>query len=220
MTSRFGPRATSGPSQAIIAAMPPHDVHIGPFPGGGAIMKRRPPAIRSIGIDPDRRALEGFDGDGAAAPRHGCAPRFPEAFPFQGRGPVCRDPPHLQATRRSGRRCRHGPGGAAHVAPLTLLKPLDCQAMISGYPSRPYGTHPAGRRPIPLQVNSHAAAVTGTVRSGLGPDRPHRASRAGRNLTRRQMVRRRAENRGRRHAAMPPAGRLAVLAAIMAVEAG
>ncbi len=220
MASRFGSRATSGPSQATIAAMPPHDVYIGPFPGGGAIMRRRPPAIRSIGIDPGRRALEGFDGDGAAEPRHGCALRFPGAFPFQGRGPACRDPPHLQATRRSGRRCRHGPDDAAHVAPLTLLKPLDRQAMISGYPSRPCGTHPAGRRPVPPRANSHAAVVTGTVRSGFGPDRLHRASLAGWNLTHRQTVRRRAENRGRRHAAMPPAGRLAVLAATMAVEAG
>ncbi|MCY3877006.1 MAG: transposase [Rhodobacteraceae bacterium] len=46
MTAWFGSKATSGLSQAIIAAMPPHDVYIEPFLGGGAIMKRDPPAIR------------------------------------------------------------------------------------------------------------------------------------------------------------------------------
>ncbi len=47
--------------------MPPRDVYIEPFPGGGAIRKRKPPAIRDIGIDLDLRALEGFDGDGTVA---------------------------------------------------------------------------------------------------------------------------------------------------------
>ncbi|MCY4239930.1 MAG: hypothetical protein OXC93_16555 [Rhodospirillaceae bacterium] len=120
MTAWFGSKATSSLSQAIIAAMPPHDVYIEPFLGGGAIMKRKPPAIRNIGID--LRALEGFD-------------------------------------------------DAAHVALLTLLKSLDCQVMISGYPSRLYDTHLAGWRSMSLQVNNHAAVVTETVWFKLAPDR-------------------------------------------------
>ena len=220
MTSWFGSKATSGLSQAIIAAMPPHDVYIEPFLGGGAIMKRKPPAIRNIGIDLDRRALEGFDGDGAVELRHGCALRFLEAFPFQGRELVYCDPPCLQATRRSGRRYRHDFDDAAHVALLTLLKSLDCQVMISGYPSRLYGTHLAGWRSISLQVNNHAAVVTETVWFNFAPDRLHWARFAGRDFTHRQMVKRKAENWGRRYAAMPQAERLAVLAAVMAVEAG
>lgn len=95
MNSWFGSKATSGLSQAIIAAMPPHDVYIEPFLGGGAIMKRKSPAIRNIGIDLDRRALEDFDCDGAVELRHGCALRFLEAFPFQGRELVYCDPPYL-----------------------------------------------------------------------------------------------------------------------------
>ena len=34
--------------------MQPHDVCIEPFLGGGAIMKRDPPAIRNFGIDLNR----------------------------------------------------------------------------------------------------------------------------------------------------------------------
>ena len=220
MTGWFGSKATTGLSQAIIAAMPPHEVHIEPFLGGGAIMKRKPPAVRNIGIDLDLRALGGFDGDGAVELRHGCTLRFLEAFPFQGRELVCCDPPCLQAARRSERRCRHDFDDAAHLALLTLLKSLDRRVMISGFPSRLYQTHLAGWRSMSLQVNNRAAVVTETVWFNFEPDRPHWARFAGRVFTHRQMVKRKAENRGRRHAAMPQAGRLAVLAAVMAVEAG
>jgi len=53
----------------------------------------------------------------------------------------------------------------------------------------------------------------------FSPDRVHCACYAGRNYTHRQMIKRKAENWARRYAAMPPAERLAVLAALMAVEA-
>ena len=106
MAQWYGSKGATGLSQAIVSAMPAHDVYIEPFLGGGAIMKRKPPAIRNIGIDLDLRALEGFDGDGAVELRHGCALHFLEAFPFQGRELAYCDPPYLQATRRSERRYR------------------------------------------------------------------------------------------------------------------
>jgi DNA adenine methylase len=57
------------------------------------------------------------------------------------------------------------------------------------------------------------------------PDRVHWPTYAGRNFTHRnfthrQSIKRKAASWGRRYQAMPPAERLAVLAAIMAVEAG
>ena len=219
MTAWFGSKATSGLCQAIVASQPPHDVYIEPFLGGGAIMKRKLPAQRSIGIDLDRRALDGFACDYPVELRRGCALGFLEAFPFQGRELVYCDPPYLQATRRSRRRYRHDLDDAAHVELLALLKSLDCQVMISGYPSRLYETHLAGWRSMSLQVNNRAAVVTETIWFNFAPDRLHWARFAGRDFTHRQAVKRKAENWGRRYAAMPPAERLAVLAAIMAVEA-
>lgn len=53
-----GSKATTGLSQALIALMPPHSVYIESQLGGGALMKRKPPAVRSIRIDRDERALE------------------------------------------------------------------------------------------------------------------------------------------------------------------
>ncbi len=54
----FGSKATTGLSQALIALMPRHSVYIESHLGGGALMKRKPAAMRSIGIDRDERALD------------------------------------------------------------------------------------------------------------------------------------------------------------------
>ncbi len=43
-------------SSTAPAMMPPHDTYIETHLGGGAIMKRKPPALRNIGIDLDQRA--------------------------------------------------------------------------------------------------------------------------------------------------------------------
>ena len=71
-----------------------------------------------------------------------------------------------------------------------------------------------------LQVMNQAGVVTEKVWFNFEPDRLHWASHAGRNFTHRQMVKRKARNWGRRYRALPRAERLAVLAAMMAVEAG
>ena len=81
----FGSKATSGLCQALIAAMPPHDVYLETHLGGGAIMRRKPPALRNIGIDLDARVLESFRCDYPVELVHGCAHRFLAAFPFRGR---------------------------------------------------------------------------------------------------------------------------------------
>ena len=219
MAAWFGSKATSGLCQAIIACQPAHDVYIEPFLGGGAIMRRKLPAMRNIGIDLDRRAIEGFTCDYPVELHQGCGLRFLEAFPFQGRELVYCDPPYVQATRRSARRYRHDLDDAAHVELLALLKSLDCQVMVSGYPSRLYERHLGGWRTVSLQVNNQASVVTETVWFNFELDRLHWARFAGRNFTHRQMVKRKAENWGRRYAAMPAAERLAVMAALMAVEA-
>ena len=50
-------------------------------------------------------------------------------------------------------------------------------------------------------------------------DAAHWAAFAGKNFTDRQRIKRKADNWAQRYQAMPPAERLAVLAALMAVEA-
>ena len=219
MAEWYGSKGTTGLSQAIVASIPPHDVYIESHLGGGAIMKRKPPAQRSIGIDLNRRAIDGFRCDYPVELHHGCAHRFLSGFDFQGRELVYCDPPYVQSTRRSERRYRHDCTDDDHVALLDLLKGLPCQVMVSGYPSALYDAHLDGWRSLEVQVNNQSCVVTEKLWFNFDPGRPHWHTCAGRNFTDRQRIKRNAASWARRYRAMPPGERLAVLAAVMAVEA-
>ena len=112
----FGSKATSGLCQALIALMPPHSVYIESHLGGGALMKRKPTGVRSIGIDRDAQALEAFACDYPVELVHGCAHAFLASFPFLGPELVYSDPPYLHTTRRSARRYRFDYEEVDHVA--------------------------------------------------------------------------------------------------------
>lgn len=214
----FGSKATSGLCQAIIALMPPHDTYIETHLGGGAIMKRKPPALHNIGIDLDARALAAFECDHPLERIHGCAHRFLAEFDYQGSELVYCDPPYLQRTRTSGRRYRFEYSDSDHIELLTLLKSLPCQVILSGYPSPLYDELLDEWRRLELQVMNQGGVRTEKLWFNFTPDRVHWASYAGRNFTDRQRVKRKAANWGRRYQALPPAERLAVLAAMMATE--
>ena len=94
----FGSKATSGLCQPLIAMIPPHDTYIETHLGGGAIMKRKPAALRNIGIDRDARALDAFECDYPVELVHGCAHRYLAEFEFQGSELVYSDPPHGRAS--------------------------------------------------------------------------------------------------------------------------
>ena len=167
----FGSKATAGLCQALIALMPPHSVYIETHLGGGAIMKRKPGALRNIGIDLDERALAGFECDYPVELVHGCCHRFLREYPFDGTELVYSDPPYLHRTRKSARRYRHDYGDADHEALLGLLRSLPCAAMVSGYPSAFYDERLPGWRSASVQVMNQAGAVTeeGVVQLRAGP---------------------------------------------------
>ena len=215
----FGSKATSGLCQALIALMPPHSVYIETHLGGGALMRRKPAALRNIGIDLDERALSGFRCGYPVELVHADCHGYLAEFPFDGTELVYSDPPYLRGARKSSRRYRHDYEDADHAALLGLLAGLPCAVMVSGYPSALYDALLPGWRSVSLQVMNQAGVVTEKVWFNFAPDRVHWASCAGRNFTHRQTVKRKAASWGRRYAAMPPAERLAVLAAIMAEEA-
>ncbi len=134
----FGSKATTGLCQALLGLQPPHDLYIETHLGGGALMRRKAPAMRSIGIDRDQRALDGFRCDYPVELVHGCAHEFLASFPFRGTELVYSDPPYLHATRRSDRRYRYEYSDADHATLLELLTGLPCQVMVSGHPSALY----------------------------------------------------------------------------------
>ena len=127
----FGSKATAGLCQALIALMPPHSVYIESHLGGGALMKRKPPAVRSIGIERDAQALEAFVCAYPVDLVHGCAHDFLASFPFLGPELVYSDPPYLQATRRSPQRYTLRVRG--NRMPVNFSRLCTCQVMVSGH---------------------------------------------------------------------------------------
>ncbi|MGR9109060.1 MAG: DNA methylase [Gammaproteobacteria bacterium] len=219
MSSYFGSKATSGLCQPIIALMPPHDTYIETHLGGGAIMKRKPPALHNIGIDRDARALADFECAYPVQRVHGCAHRFLANYDYRGYELVYSDPPYLHATRTSKRRYRFDYKEADHIELLELLKTLPCNVLLSGYPSALYDALLGGWRSVELQVMNQAGVRTEKLWFNFSPDRVHWASYAGKNFTDRQRIKRKAANWGKNYRALPQAERVAVLAAMLAVEA-
>jgi hypothetical protein len=219
MGSYFGSKATSGLCQPIIAMMPPHDTYIETHLGGGAIMKRKPPALYSIGIDLHARALAQFKCDYPVQLIHGCAHRFLAEYAFQGRELVYSDPPYLTHTRSSARRYRFDYEERDHLELLSVLKTLPCHVMLSGYPSALYDELLQGWHSVELQVMNQAGVRTEKLWFNFTIERVHWAQYAGKNHTDRQRIKRKAQNWGRRYRALPPGERLAVLSAVLATEA-
>ena len=108
----FGSKAASGLWQALVSLMPPHAVYIETHLGGGAVMRRKPGALRNIGIDLDARALSSFVCDYPVELVRGDCHAHLSEFPFDGSEPVYSDPPYLQSARKSSRRL----GGRTPVA--------------------------------------------------------------------------------------------------------
>lgn len=214
----FGSKATSGLCQAIIAMMPPHDTYIESHLGGGAIMKRKPPALRNIGIDLDPQALASFQCRYPVELINGCAHGFLANYDYQGSELIYSDPPYLMRSRSSDRRYRFDYDEQDHVELLELLKGLACQVIVSGYPSALYDELLVGWRRVELQVMNQGGVRTEKLWFNFTLERVYWASYAGKNFTDRQRVKRKAANWGKRYQALPPAERLAVLAAMMAVE--
>jgi site-specific DNA-adenine methylase len=219
MSSYFGSKATSGLCQAIISLMPPHATYIETHLGGGAIMKRKPPALNTIGIDIDPRATDRFECNYRIELITGCAHQFLAAYDFRGDELVYSDPPYLRHTRTSQRRYRFDYEEQDHRALLRLLKGLPCNVILSGYPSALYEEMLNEWGRLELQVMNQAGVRTEKLWFNFTPDRLFWAGYAGRNFTHRQSIKRKAANWGNRYQAMPRAERLAVMAAIMAVEA-
>ncbi|MCP4045544.1 MAG: DNA adenine methylase [Gammaproteobacteria bacterium] len=214
----FGSKATSGLCQPIIAMMPPHDTYIETHLGGGAIMKRKPAALKNIGIDIDPKPLAAFEGNYPIQKVQGCAHQFLTDYPYQGRELIYSDPPYLHYTRTSKRRYHFEYQEQDHINLLSLLKTLPCNVILSGYPSTLYDDLLAGWRTTELQVMNQGGVRTEKLWYNFAIDRVHWASFAGRNFTDRQRIKRKAANWGKQYQAMPRAERVAVLAAMMAVE--
>lgn len=159
-----GGKNGAGVYQTIINLMPPHDVYIEPFLGGGAIMRQKRPALLNIGIDLDPVVIDQWQArtvddarsgiarnDDAAGStvisgddrsrfqfRHGDGLAFLASYPFSGAELVYCDPPYMHETRGRPDLYRFEMDDRHHAALLETIKALPCRVMISGYWTQRY----------------------------------------------------------------------------------
>jgi site-specific DNA-adenine methylase len=148
-----------------------------------------------------------------------CAHRYLREYDYAGSELIYCDPPYLIETRTSKRRYRHEYSRQDHLDLLDLLKSLPCRIILSGYPSALYDGMLEDWNCVELQAMTWGGPRTEKLWYNYDIDRTHWATYAGKDFTDRQRIKRKAARWARNYQALPCAERLALLAAIMAVEA-
>jgi len=166
-----GGKAGAGVYQQIINQIPPHEVYIEPFLGGGAVLLHKRAAAASIAIDCDSDVVARFEGIASSNgdTMHGgvtfiCGDAISylqneRCWPQQTF--VYCDPPYLFDVRSSKRRIyTHEFGDAGqHEKLLTVLKSLSCMVSISGYWSSLYESSLQGWRSISFNAKTRAGVA-------------------------------------------------------------
>lgn len=140
--SYFGGKAQDGVFQAIINQIPMHDRYIELFLGGGAIMLKKKPALESIGVELDERAIAAFPNDVEVKPliHNQCAFEFLSTIGgnlFAGSTFIYADPPYPHS-ERGKTRYKYELNDNQHIKLLNRLKDLRCSIAISTYPNQIY----------------------------------------------------------------------------------
>jgi len=143
-----GGKAGAGVYQQIINQIPPHEVYIEPFLGGGAVLLAKKRAAASIAIDADGDVVSRFEGiancSGDTMPGvtfiNGDAISYLQNRRYDHVTFVYCDPPYLFDVRSSRRRIYAHEFGEReqHEKLLAVLKSLPCMVAISGYWSSLY----------------------------------------------------------------------------------
>lgn len=223
--SYLGSKAASGVYQKIIAEMPPHETYIETHLGGGAIMLRKPPAMRNIGIDLDADALKNF------AFTHQLshvnlvikdAVDYLESFDFTsaGRVLVYADPPYLPETRTSNNRYHFEYSVTDHERLLSCLMglPSNVSIILSGYPSRLYDETLAGWRSKEFQAMTRGGVRTEKIWMNYQEGKAYSHAFAGKDSNDRQRIKRKVKRWKDKFSLLSPAERLAIITGLCEVD--
>jgi DNA adenine methylase len=122
--------------------MPPHEVYIETHLGGGAIMRKKRPAKRNIGIEIDPDIVKIWSNDKVIDNLElikGDAVDYLNNFKFTGKELIYCDPPYLRNTRKKFYPLyKYEYTIDQHIELLNAIKSLPCMVMISGYMSPLY----------------------------------------------------------------------------------
>ncbi len=142
-----GSKDASGTAETIISLFPMHSVYIEPFLGNGAVMRKKTPALWSVGIDKDPQVIAAWRRVACAGLEviEGCGIEWMERG---GRLPadalVYCDPPYVLSTRKGRRIYRCELSDADHERLISAIEALPCAVFISGYESELYTRRLAG----------------------------------------------------------------------------
>ena len=217
----LGAKSGSGVYQAIVAHMPPHDTYIETHLGTGVIMRAKPPALRSIGVDLDPQTLAAFAPAYPVELHNVDCTAFLRDFDFSAAGRVLiyADPPYVLASRTSAARYRFDHTDDDHRELIATLRALPASVLLSGYPSALYDDLLPDWPSIEFQAMTRGGVRTEKLWRNFEIDTAHWATFAGDGFTRRQQIKRKAATWAKRYRELEPGERLAILAAILAEHA-
>lgn len=138
-----GGKNAYGVYQKIINHIPPHDKYIELFLGSGAILRRKRPAKRNIGVDLDPQSLNTFRSFDLDVELHceDALSYLEQVKPTLGNADfIYCDPPYLLGVRSCKRAVYKYEFAteADHRRLIEYLRMLPCQIMVSGYESTLY----------------------------------------------------------------------------------
>ncbi|MFC1864072.1 DNA adenine methylase [Thermodesulfobacteriota bacterium] len=212
------PGGKGGVFQRLINLMPPHEVYIESYLGGGAVMRNKRPAGRNIGIEIDPKVIKmwedinqtGFD------LIHSDAITFLTSYPFTGKELVYCDPPYLRETRKKYYPLyKYEYTQKQHMELLEVIKSLPCLVMISGYKSTLYSRSLENWRTYSFQAACHHGVATEYIWMNYpAPVELHDYHYLGDTFRDRERIKLKSERWVKRLRAMPVLERQALLAAI------
>lgn len=178
----------------VVNLLPPHEIYVETHLGGGAVLRNKKPAIRSIGIDMDPRVIAYWRRryPGLAEYRQDDAIAQLEQMSFSGREAVYADPPYLPVTRKRDRVYRFDYSEKDHERLLEVITRLPCAVIISGYGSSFYNRRLRNWNRFTFIAQTHAGSREECLWYNYErPARLHDCRYLGKDYRQREVIRRR-----------------------------
>jgi hypothetical protein len=212
----YGGKSGYGVYHTIINQIPPHEVYIEPFLGGGGIMKHKRRAKRNIGVELDLCVIETWQQHEDIELHHTDALSFLKEFKFTGEEFIYADPPYLVETRSGRYRYHYELSQQDHIRLLSLLKEVPCKVMVSGYWSALYEKELSCFRVIQFRAMTRSGSCK-TECLWMNYPEPtllHDYRYVGSNFRERELITRKKKRLIERFKRMPKLERQAILASI------
>ena len=212
----LGAKGSSGLYQAIINLMPPHDTYIEPFLGTGVVLRKKAPALRSIGIDLKAECLEYVRNCYSQVELiNEDAIVWLDSMKVSGRTVIYCDPPYVQSTRTSSKRYEHELSDEQHIQLLKVLKGIDAFIIISGYHSELYNDLLSDWSRLDIQAMSRGGVRTESIWYNFNPGKMHYHTFVGKDANDRKRIKEKAKRWRRNFQSLPPGEKQALFSALI-----